>query len=352
MSQSALTLSREGVILYGNRCFAETLGRPSSDVIGRSLAFFLPPDERESLARTLHDARTAPAHRPMHLVDFTGHLIPVNLSATFVVDEEMPEIFCVVLTNLEQFVEAERLARAILEERVLERTAELEQSVREMEAFTYTVSHDLRAPLRAIDGYAAILSARGAAELSSETNEMIRLVRTNAQEMAALIDDLLDFSRVGREPLKHEPIWPATLVRACLETLRGELEGRDISFVMRDLPPSSGDPGLLKVVWMNLLSNAIKYTRGKTPARIEIGSTVERETVYFVRDNGVGFHMKYASNLFRVFHRLHRAEDYEGTGVGLATVKRIVERHGGRVWVESTLGEGSTFYFTLGGGPS
>ena len=224
----------------------------------------------------------------------------------------------------------------------------LEAANKELEAFSYSVSHDLRAPLRAVDGFSRVLLEKYEAQLPSEAQRYLRLVRDNAQQMGRLIDDLLTFSRLSRQPLKLQPVSLAKLVRQALQDLRSEQEGKRVEFEIADLPPCSADPALLKQVWLNLLANALKYTRKREVARIEIGSHAEGgEHVYFVRDNGVGFDMRYANKLFGVFQRLHRAEEYEGTGVGLAIVQRIIHHHGGRVWAEAEVDKGATFYFTL-----
>jgi len=235
-----------------------------------------------------------------------------------------------------------------LERRVAERTAELEAANRELESFSYTVSHDLRAPLRTLDGFSDALLEDYGPQLPAEARDYLATIRRGAQRMGTLIDDLLAFSRLGRKPLVRQFVNMEALVLGALEELGPECNG--IQFVNGDLPRAHGDPALLKQVWMNLLSNAIKYSRHAEQARIEIGSLAEPGAkVYFVRDNGAGFDMKYAGKLFGVFQRLHRADEFEGTGIGLATVQRIVQRHGGRVWAEAKPDQGATFYFTLEG---
>ncbi len=235
-----------------------------------------------------------------------------------------------------------------LEQRVLQRTSELEAANKELEAFSYSVSHDLRAPLRAIDGFSRILIEEHAPQLLPECQRYLRLVHDNAQQMGCLIDDLLTFSRLNRQPVKKQTVAPAKLVQEVLKDLRSEQGERRFEITVGDLPVCQGDPALLKLVFINLLSNAFKFTRRREVAEIEIGCREEDdERIYFVRDNGVAFDMKYIDKLFGVFQRLHRAEDYEGTGVGLATVQRIIHRHGGRVWASAKLNEGATFYFTL-----
>jgi len=221
---------------------------------------------------------------------------------------------------------------------------------KELEAFSYSVSHDLRAPLRSMSGFAKILEEDFGPRLENGGVRYLGLIQKNAEKMGTLIDDLLAFSRLNRQPLTRSLVSPAALVREIFDSLEAERNGRVIELIVGDLPPCQADYSLLRQVFVNLLSNAVKFTRNRTPTRIEVGSRSDQgKTVYFVRDNGVGFDMLYVDKLFNVFQRLHRAEDYEGTGVGLAIVQRIVARHGGRIWADSALDRGATFYFTLSG---
>ncbi len=237
---------------------------------------------------------------------------------------------------------------------MIERTAQLEAVNDELEAFAYSVSHDLRAPLRAVDGFSRILLEEHASQLPDEAQRYLNVVRTNALQMGQLIDDLLAFSRLGRQPMKKGLVDMRALVRETLADLAREQEGRRIDILIGDLPACQADPVLLKQVLANLLSNALKYTRQRDPAKIEIGVLPQppgpqEAAVYFVRDNGAGFDMQYAGKLFGVFQRLHRAEDYEGTGVGLAFVHRIISRHGGQVWAEAARRSRSHILFHAGG---
>ncbi len=226
----------------------------------------------------------------------------------------------------------------------------LEAANQELEAFSYSVSHDLRAPLRAMNGFSRAVLEDCGPQLGGDGERYLRIICDNAQRMGNLIDDLLTFSRLSRAPLNKRLIDTGALVRSSLEDIAGQREGRQIDLRIGGLPSCLGDPSLLKQVWINLLANAFKYTRKREAATVEVGCLAnEAKCVYFVRDNGTGFDMRYAHKLFGVFQRLHRSEDFEGTGVGLAIVQRVVQRHGGRVWTEAAVDKGATFYFTLEG---
>lgn len=235
-----------------------------------------------------------------------------------------------------------------LEHRVILRTAELEAANRELEAFSYSVSHDLRAPLRHVEGFIEILQNVKGPLLDNEAKSYLQTISDSARQMGRLIDDLLAFSRTSRAELSKTRLNLGSLVEAVIRDLRHETEKRRVEWVIADLPEVKADSALLRQVLVNLLGNALKYTRTRRRARIEIGSqSTPMEHVIFVKDNGVGFDMRYAHKLFGVFQRLHRAAEFEGTGVGLANVRRIVQRHGGQTWAESELDRGATFYFSL-----
>ncbi len=241
-----------------------------------------------------------------------------------------------------------RALNADLEQRVTDRTAQLEAANQELEAFSYSVSHDLRAPLRAVNGFAKILKEDFSDEISPMARNFLAKILDSGWRMGQLIDELLDFSRIGRKSLNTQPVRLNEIIQEVVESLAPEIAGRQIEWHIPALPPATADPLLLRQVYANLLGNAVKYTGKREAARIEVGSLTQNgETIYFVRDNGAGFDMQYADKLFGVFQRLHCEDEFEGVGIGLAIVRRIIERHGGRIWAEAQVDKGATFYFTF-----
>jgi light-regulated signal transduction histidine kinase (bacteriophytochrome) len=237
---------------------------------------------------------------------------------------------------------------AELEQRVAERTAQLEAANKELEGFSYSVSHDLRAPLRAVVGYSQMLLEDHLDQLDAEAQRKLSVVQDEARRMGVLIDELLAFSRLGRKAMQIGEIDMTGLARATYDGLNGQAPGVKVEFRLAHLPRGRGDRVLLGQVWANLLSNAIKFSSKREHPVIEVSAiTDEKEHVYFVRDNGAGFDPRFQSKLFGVFQRLHKSDDFPGTGVGLALVQRIVVRHGGRIWADGRPDEGATFYFTL-----
>ena len=236
-----------------------------------------------------------------------------------------------------------------LESRVAERTAQLNEANLELESFTYSVAHDLRAPLRHIAGFSGILMEECHPLLNAEAQRYLYRIQEGTRKMGQLVDELLTLARVGRQALSLRVAGLNSIVTEVIGMLQPEIEGRQVEWKIGDLPFIECDPTLLKQVFQNLISNALKYSRPRSPAVIEIGRMqIDGESVIFVRDNGVGFSMKYADKLFGVFQRLHRSEDFEGTGVGLVTAQRIINKHQGKIWAEAELDKGATFYFTLG----
>ena len=235
-----------------------------------------------------------------------------------------------------------------LNQELARRSTELESINQELEAFAYSVSHDLRAPLRHIAGYTELLKKKASSTLDEKSNRYLAMILDSAKRMGNLIDDLLAFSRIGRAETQKTLFSLTQLVSEALTEVREDAEGRNIAWKIGALPDFYGDRSMLRLVLVNLLSNAIKFTRARPQAEIEIGCTEgnKGDLVVFVRDNGVGFDMKYANKLFGVFQRLHQSDSFEGTGIGLATVQRIIHRHGGKAWAEGVVDSGATFYFS------
>ncbi|MFI5381417.1 MAG: ATP-binding protein [Tepidisphaerales bacterium] len=294
------------------------------------------------------EAKHLAADGSLHTIDFSLNPVMDETGRVTILIPEGRDI-----TDRVRAEEEIRKLNAELEQRVRDRTAQLEAANKELEAFSYSVSHDLRAPLRAIGGFSRILMDDHQAQLSAEAGRLLQIVEANTKQMGRLIDDLLAFSRLGRQAVSKQRFSPRGLVEEVVDQVRaGEAPDRHVDVVVGDLPECQADPSLMRHVFVNLISNAFKYSRGRDPAILEIGcqsGDTSSNRVYFVKDNGAGFDMRYAGKLFGVFQRLHREEEYEGTGVGLAIVQRIVNRHGGRVWAEAQEGQGATFYFTLTG---
>jgi light-regulated signal transduction histidine kinase (bacteriophytochrome) len=235
-----------------------------------------------------------------------------------------------------------------LEERVRQRTEDLQAANADLEAFSYSVSHDLRAPLRRVDGYCQMFITEFGGDLSPEGHRILDNARAGAAHMSRLIDDLLRLARYSRQPLQTQPVQMPALVRRVFASAGEQVQGRAVELKIGALPDCIADAALLEQVLTNLISNALKFTAGRASARVEIGAAERAgEQVYFVRDNGVGFDMRHAQRLFGVFQRLHPQSEFEGTGIGLSIVRRIIRRHGGKTWAEGTPGEGATFYFSL-----
>jgi PAS domain S-box-containing protein len=345
--------SRNMVLI--NAELARMFGYDPPELLGQPVETLVPDGVRDRHPGYVRGFWASPSRRAMGTVPNLygrckdGTEIPVHIALTPIESEDGLQVLAAIVDLSERKKSEDRVNA--LNEVLLEKSKELETANRELEAFSYSVSHDLRAPLRAIDGFSRVLADKYAADLPPDAQRYLKTVRDNTSQMGQLIDDLLAFSRLSRQPINRKRLAPATQVREALDTLRDEYADRQIEFRVDELASCEGDPALLRQVWINLLSNAIKYTRDRERATVEIGcrSNGNGEAIYFVKDNGAGFDMQYANKLFGVFQRLHRAEEYEGTGVGLATVQRIIHRHGGQIWAESEVDKGTTFSFTLGG---
>jgi signal transduction histidine kinase len=297
-------------------------------------------DEKKLLAQRSHDWKNSTERLVITII--------CGSFASFI-------LLLLVFHLLRKEVRQRRAAQEALaeSERHFRLVAEAEQAAnKELESFSYTVSHDLRSPLRAINGFSRILKEDYADKLDDEGLRLLQIIRDNSNRMGLLIDDLLAFSRLGRKPIAKVQIDMTALARAAREELRDELKNRLVQVIIRPLPPALGDPVLIRQVWINLLSNAIKFTGHAASACIEIGaSDAEQQDgaahVYYVKDNGAGFDMRYYDKLFGIFHRLHRDDEFPGTGVGLAIVQRVIMRHNGRVWAEGRVNHGATFFFQL-----
>ncbi len=358
-SLSLLESAHEGVfrydasrrVIYANRRVAELLGRPLGEVIGSDATGLTHVSDLKARERIELRSEGASQYE-VRLATPEGREVWVLASAAPIFDAEgRYDGGLVFVSDISARRSAEldvRDQNAELERCVAERTADLEQVNRELEAFAYSVSHDLRAPLRAVMGFGRILQEEHAEGLDGEAREYLDLITSNAARMGELIDDLLELSRVGRASLRLELVDDRELVAEVWGELAQAREGRDVKLQVGALPPCRADRRLLRLVWLNLLSNAVKFTRTRERAVVEVQAERARGEVRFhVQDNGVGFDMRHASQLFEVFQRLHRQDEFEGTGVGLAIVQRIVSRHGGRVWAEAQPGAGARVSFAL-----
>jgi len=344
----------DGIITSWNPGAEKLFGYTGREAVGKSMLMFIPPErtheETDILARiargeSVEHFETVRIRKDGRRIDISVTISPIKDNHGKIIGASK------IARDISERKRAEAEIRQLntkLEERVASRTAELEAANKELEAFSYSVSHDLRAPLRAVNGFAGIVLEDFGGQLPEAGRHYLERIRSRGQRMGELIDDLLAFSRLGRQSVIRQRTNTARIVQEALDELKPQREGRQIELRIEELPLCRADPGLLKQVWVNLLSNAIKYTRDRNPAMVEVGCAHKNgEAVFFVRDNGAGFDMQYADKLFGVFQRLHRAEEFEGTGVGLAIVQRIIHQHGGRVWAEGHVNQGAAFYFTI-----
>jgi len=347
-----LMLDIEGRVLSWSPGARKILGYKQEEVLGQSYSRFFPPG----------DASAGVPNQELEKVTVNGRVETEgwrvrkdgsrfwsnSVMVAIRDDEGQLQGFSKVMRDVtEQKAAQEKIEK--LNQDLEQRASDLEAANKELEAFTYSVSHDLRAPLRHIDGFSQLLVDEHGPQLPAEVRRYLDRIQNGARQMGQLVDELLNLSRIGRREIGLQVTGLDSVVGQVVSELKMEIDGRKVDWKIASLPYVECDPTLMRQVFANLLSNAVKYTRPRDPAIIEVGTVQENGApAIFVRDNGVGFSMKYADKLFGVFQRLHRAEDFEGTGIGLATVQRIIHKHGGRIWAEAELDKGATFYFTLG----
>ncbi len=345
------TTDARGKITYVNDKFCEISKYAREELMGQDHRIinsgYHPKEFIQNLWSTIQEGRVWKGEIRNRAKDGTFYWVDTTI-IPFLGADGQPMQFIAIRADITKHKQAQEQIVGLNTE-LHQRAAQLEAANKELESFSYSVSHDLRAPLRHVQGYVQMLDRATEGQLSDKARRYLKTITDASVEMGQLIDDLLAFSRMGRVEMQETRVSLDVLVRDTVRGLEMATNGRNIAWKIRPLPQVLGDPATLKQVLANLIGNAVKYSRQRDPAEIEIGCDREEDgrAIFFVRDNGAGFDMKYVQKLFGVFQRLHRAEDFEGTGIGLATVRRIIVRHGGRTWAEGALNEGATFFFTL-----
>ena len=351
-----ITKLLDGTVTSWNQAAEKLLGYSAEEMVGQSVRTIIPSDryaeEEEVLDRTRNGEQIKHYQTVRKAKD--GHLVPISLTISPIRDKDGRIIgaskIARDITEIKEMEQAIQTLNRDLEHRVEIRTKQLEAAIQELGAFTYSVSHDLRAPLRHLTGFVELLNRQSNSGLDAKSRHYLEVISQSATKMGCLIDDLLSFSRMGRAEMMKNTVDLGRLTQEVREELSRDLPpGRGLQWRIGELPVVTGDQAMLRLVLVNLLSNAVKYSRHAEAPVIEVGAWLSegREWTVCVRDNGAGFEMKYVDKLFGLFQRLHSSTEYEGTGVGLANVQRIIARHGGRTWAEGELNKGAAFYFTL-----
>jgi len=348
MMEGCQIISRDWRYLYVNNAAARHGHREPEELLGRSMLECYPGIEKTKMFSYL---KRCMEERVPHRMENEFTLPDAPDSWFDLSIEPVSEGIFILSIDITERKKAEAEIHRLneeLEQRVIDRTAQLEIANNELESFTYSVSHDLRAPLRHLTGFVELLNRKAPESLDEKSRHYLKVISDSAVQMGRLVDDLLAFSRMGRAEIMQSKIASEKLVSEVIEDLHPDLSGRNVQWDIAALPEIYGDPSMLKLVFINLLSNALKFSRPREQAIIEVGYAPEdKENIFYVRDNGVGFDMKYSDKLYGLFQRLHRHEEFEGTGVGLANVRRIIHRHGGRTWADGSVDGGATFYFSL-----
>ncbi len=347
-----IMLDATGRVISWNGGAEQIKGYRAEEILGRHFSRFYPPDvavsgfPEQQLAQAEAEGRS---ENEGWRVRKDGSQFWARVVITAIRNASGRLLgFAKVTGDLTERKMAEQMLKQ-LNESLRQQANELAMTNRELEAFSYSVSHDLRSPLRHIDGFVDLLKKQTQEKLDDRSRRYLGIIADSAREMGCLIDDLLVFSRMGRAEMRHTRVASNSLLEEAVAATKNDVQDREIIWKIGPLPEVQADPAMLRQVWMNLIGNAVKYTRTRTPAEIEVGCQdgSNGELVFFVRDNGVGFDMQYVHKLFGVFQRLHRADEFEGTGIGLANVRRIVSRHGGRTWAEGKINDGATFFFSM-----